>query len=167
MAASIIGKWKFVQPGIGLSVVLVMSADLSLGTALFLRPDQTFAQEPLLRTKWEQINGFEKYTPGHQRTGCWSTALAQIACYHKLEPHGRMDYVCSDGQIINENLSSREFALADFQESITDQTLEDIGDQMAAYNYFAAAVVKKDFGTGGYVHKLAPANLIDRSLAGS
>jgi len=62
---------------------------LLTGTSFpFTPPAKLKSDSILVKTKWKQMGGFEKYTPDHLRLGCWSTALAQIVYFHKLKPFG-------------------------------------------------------------------------------
>lgn len=44
--------------------------------------------ECLTTTHWKQMGGFERCTPDSLRTGCWSTALAQIVYYRASSGFG-------------------------------------------------------------------------------
>lgn len=115
----------------------------------------------LTRTHWKQMGGFEKYTPDSLRTGCWSTALAQIVYYHKLKPYGYVEYTSRQNFKINEDLDSSQFDFNLFTLAIDTSTSQESIEQLAKYNYYAALAVQKDFGTDRYMHKLASASLLE------
>jgi len=118
----------------------------------------------VINTRWKQMGGFQKYTPDAMRTGCWSTALAQIAYYHRLKPFGHIAYISRNGYSINELMDSLQFDFSCFAATIDSVTPESTIDQMAKYNYYAALIVRKDFGTDRYMNKLAPAELFEHNL---
>jgi Peptidase C10 family len=126
-------------------------------------PDKTKCMtetECLLKTHWQQMGGFEKCTPDSLRTGCWSTALAQIVYYHKLKPFGKVIYTSRQGYQINETIDSTQFNFDSFTSTIDSTTQLSTVNQLAKYNYYAALAVQKDFGTDRYMNKLASANLL-------
>ena len=118
--------------------------------------------ENLTATHWEQMGGFEKFTPDSLRAGCWSTALAQIVYYHKLKPFGHVEYTSRQNFKINENLDSAQFNFNLFTPTIDSTTSQESKDQLAMYTYYAALTVQKDFGTDRYMNKLVPATLIEK-----
>lgn len=118
-------------------------------------------KEILLTTHWKQMGGFEKFTPDKLRLGCWSTALAQIAFYHKLTPQGTVNYTSRQGYEIHENLDSASFDFTLFQPTIDSTSSPAAVDQMAWYNYYAALAVQKDFGTDRYMNKLTPSRVLE------
>ena len=118
--------------------------------------------ECLTTTHWKQMGGFERYTPDSLRTGCWSTALAQIVYYHKLKPYGHVEYTSRQNYKINENLDSTQFNFNLFTPTIDSTTSQETINQLARYNYHAALAVQKDFGTDRYMNKLASASLLEQ-----
>ena len=116
----------------------------------------------LTKTHWQQMGGFEKYTPDSLRIGCWSTALAQIVYYHKLKPYGHVEYTSQKGYKINENIDSTQINFNLFAQAIDSTTSQETINQLAKYNYYAALAVQKDFGTDNYMNKLAPASLFEQ-----
>jgi hypothetical protein len=116
----------------------------------------------LITTHWKQMGGFEKYTPDSLRTGCWSTALAQIVYYHKLKPYGHVEYISRQNYKIKEDLDSSQFDFDLFSPSIDSMTTQEVINQLAKYNYYAALVVQKDFGTDRYMNKLASSSLFEQ-----
>lgn len=119
-------------------------------------------EDCLIKTSWQQMGGFERYAPGSKRLGCWSTALAQIVYFHRLRPFGRAQYTTSRGDRIDERFESIGFDLDRFESTISSTTDPEISLQMAHYNYMAAVVVQKDFGTERYMNKLASSELFER-----
>lgn len=119
-------------------------------------------KECLTTTHWKQMGGFQQYTPDSSRLGCWSTALAQIVYYHRLMPYGHVQYTSRHGFAINEYIDSTQFQFSLFANVIDTTTSIASVNQMAKYNYYAALAVEKDFGTDSYMHKLAPASLLEQ-----
>lgn len=141
------------------AAILAAYSYVIAGTNLF---DITAKELPeadscFLSTHWKQMGGFEKYTPDHLRLGCWSTALAQIAYYHRLKPYGQVSYISSKGYVINEKIDSAAINFSAISNGI-DSTNR---NAMARYNYYAALAIQKDFGTDNYMHKLAPVSLLE------
>lgn len=136
---------------ISLGIILAISTIFLIShcTSVFhfpLKNGQSIA--PFLTTEWQQMGGFNKFTPQNERIGCWGTAFAQILYHHKVKPSGEVEYVCSNGTNINESFDSYSFDF-DVFESKLDSASDDLSiDQMAMYNFFTAACVRKDFGTG-------------------
>ncbi len=118
--------------------------------------------ECLTKTHWKQMGGFERCTPDSLRTGCWSTALAQIVYYHKLKPYGHVEYTSRQNYKINENLDSSQFNFNLFTQTIDITTSQETINQLAKYNYYAALAVQKDFGTDRYMNKVASASLLEQ-----
>jgi hypothetical protein len=116
----------------------------------------------LITTHWKQLGGFERCTPDSLRTGCWSTALAQIVYYHKLKPYGHVEYTSRQNYKINENIDSSQFNFSLFTPTIDTATSQETINQLAKYNYYAALAVQKDFGTDRYMNKLASASLLEQ-----
>jgi hypothetical protein len=146
-----------------LVIGVILLVYLFVSTSFPFFPDKSRCMsKSLTKTHWKQMGGFEKYTPDSLRTGCWSTALAQIVYYHRLKPYGHVAYLSRQNYRINEILDSTQFDFNLFTPGIdTNTTLQTI-DQLAKYNYYAALVVKKDFGTDRYMHKLASAGLLEQ-----
>jgi hypothetical protein len=116
----------------------------------------------LTKTRWKQMGGFEQYTPDSLRVGCWSTALAQLMYYHRLKPFGHVAYTSRNGYKIDEFLDSSKIDFSLFADTIDSSTPGNVKDQLARYSYYAALAVQKDFGTDRYMHKLAPAGLLEQ-----
>ena len=147
-----------------ISLTTISLAYLFFSTGFLFKPDKTKCitnTHYLLSTHWKQMGGFEKYTPDKLRTGCWSTALAQITFYHQLKPFGQVKYVSRNGYKINENLDSTNFDFNLFTPTIDSLTSKETTNQLAKYNYYAALAMQKDFGTDRYMNKLAPASLLE------
>ena len=147
-----------------ISLAAIFLSYAAVSTALLIPLDTSkcmSTEECLLTTHWKQMGGFEKYTPDGLRTGCWSTALAQIVYYHRLKPFGRVQYTSRNGYKIDEQLDSLAFDFNDFTAAIDSSTPLKTIDQLARYNYCAALAVEKDFGTDRYMNKLASASLLE------
>ena len=122
--------------------------------------------QPLLTTQWGQRDPFNLFAPRladdtHQRLGCWSSAIAQILYYHRLQPHGAQTY-----QGVAEYFS-HTFAWDQIEQFVAatqgtpartpsaEETLE-----TAHFCYQVAVVVGKDFAAGsGYVGQHLPGHL--------
>jgi hypothetical protein len=154
-------KHKITALALGLFVLINLSACSSFP----FFPDKSKCMSDadcLTKTHWKQMGGFEKYTPDSLRTGCWSTALAQIVYYHKLKPYGHVEYVSRQNYKIKEDLDSSKFDFDLFTLSIDSMTSKEAINQMAKYNYYAALAVQKDFGTDRYMNKLAASKLLEK-----
>lgn len=146
-----------------LIIGVVLLVYLFVSTSFPFFPDKSRCMgNGLTKTHWMQMGGFEKYTPDSMRTGCWSTALAQIAYYHRVKPYGQVTYTSRQNYQINEILDSAQFDFSLFTPGIDTTTSLQTIDQLAKYNYYAALVIQKDFGTDRYMHKLAPAGLLEQ-----
>jgi len=148
---------------LGISAVTALSY-LVFGTSFQLSGNSTSPVNDsiLVKTKWKQMGGFEKYTPDHLRLGCWSTALAQIVYYHQLKPFGKISYISRNGYVINEKIDSASVDFKRMVDSIDITTTKSALDATAQYNYYAALAVRKDFGTDRYMNKLAPSSLFEQ-----
>jgi len=105
----------------------------------------------LLETNWGQRNEYTRFSPGNNRLGCWSTALAQIAYYHRLRPHGSVNYTSTYGYVTDEDFDSYQFDWDLFTNKITGSTPEDVINETVRYVYYTACAVQKDWGTGSYM----------------
>ena len=135
----------------GLLMAGALLTYLSICTAAFDFHQSPGSDQTLLQTDWQQMGGFNDLTPEQERTGCWSTAFAQILFYHKLQPAGKVTYQCSNGRKLLEDLGNYTFDWTKFAPNILQDTPESVRYEMAKYNYFVALAVQKDFGTGSYV----------------
>ncbi len=146
-----------------ISTLLIGSTYLFIATSFpFVQNKKLKADHPLTKTKWQQMGGFESYTPDHLRLGCWSTALAQIMYYHQLKPFGKVAYISRKGYRINQYIDSNSIDFNQLVLKIDSSTNKLTIEQTARYNYYAALAVQKDFGTDNYMHKLAPASLLEQ-----
>ncbi|TDO22911.1 C10 family peptidase [Pedobacter duraquae] len=147
---------------IAIAITLFSGVSYVVGATSFPGIDTgTKADHILIKTHWKQMGGFEMYTPDHLRLGCWSTALAQIMFYHQLKPFGAVDYTSRHGYVIKEQIDSNTIVLGNLVPEFNLATTEAEKVATAKYNYFAALAVAKDFGTDSYMHKLAPASLLE------
>jgi hypothetical protein len=150
------------------SIAILAIGYILISTSILFFPDKASCmtdKDCLTQTRWQQMGGFETFTPDGLRTGCWSTALAQIAYYHKLQPSGQVRYTSSKGYAINEDLTKASFDFTLFTSAIDATTSPESGSQMARYNYYAALAMQKDFGTDRYMNKLASADLLEAHYA--
>jgi hypothetical protein len=142
---------------------LVLTTYTFAATSIIDFPKHKFPDQDsiFLKTHWKQMGGFEQDTPDHLRLGCWSTAFAQIVYFHQLKPFGHVAYTSSKGYDINIDIDSSKVDLSKLKMQIDTTTpMPDVA-ALAKYNYFAALAVNKDFGTDNYMHKLAPASLLE------
>jgi hypothetical protein len=119
---------------------LLVATLLSAFTGSFARAEPN-ASSYLLKTQWYQDGPFARFTPDHERVGCWSTAYAQILFYHRLQPSGKVRYVCWAGYKVDVDLDAFQFDWAKFPNAIGDQTPEASLEQVAHYSFATAAVV--------------------------
>jgi hypothetical protein len=138
-----------VRTHLGRAVVIRLGV-VAIAVNLLVLPLFTQA-EPLIVTNWGQSGDYARFSPGHWRLGCWSTAFAQILYYHRLTPTGSVSYHCSTGYSISADFDSYCFDWDLFVNSINAHTPQASIDEVAKYSYFAAVTVEKDFGTGDYV----------------
>lgn len=118
---------------------------------------------PFLTTNWEQMGGFEKFTPGKQRIGCWGTAFSQIFYHHKLQPQGRVIYQCKRTKHkIDEDFSEHKFDWTSFVKEVNNTTSAKSLDEVALYSYYTATVLQKDFGSNFYNTKLPPVDKLEK-----
>ncbi|WET00052.1 C10 family peptidase [Chryseobacterium arthrosphaerae] len=149
-----------------LSVILLMMYNTGYSQ---ISKSQIPAQKPaimdapfLLKTNWDQWGIYAKYTPENHVLGCWSTAMAQILYYHRLEPSGIVSYTCSKGYMIKDNLSHYFPVWKHFTESINNHSNPETIDAVARYSYLTALAVRKDFGTSRYLEMINPAPQIEK-----
>lgn len=116
----------------------------------------------LLKTHWGQGGIYTRYAPEDHVQGCWSTALAQILYYHRLKPSGVVDYTCSKGYRIQENLSGYDFIWNEFENRITANSPIESIEAVSKYSYFTAVAIHKDFGTGKYREMVNPGPLLEK-----
>ncbi|MBD3383959.1 hypothetical protein GF407_03440 [candidate division KSB1 bacterium] len=106
----------------------------------------------LIKTAWGGSAPFNEYSPGNSELGCHAIAFAQILYFHRLAPFGKIDYQCSNGKTLSENVEYTPewdiFALD--QESATKDTTK--MRKTARFLYYVALVVRKDFGTNQYIN---------------
>ncbi len=111
---------------------------------------------PLVATTWAQRGDHAAFAPlaadgaARERLGCWSVAVAQILFYHRLEPSGKTSYQGTNFEV------SADFDAPDVDLSLVAPALRADTDaraklETARYLWYAALVVGKDFGTGGYI----------------
>lgn len=152
---------------IGLIAAFLLAVTYGLtATAFFVREPQALypgGDSVLLKTKWQQMGGFQSQTPDNLRLGCWSTAFAQIMYYHKLKPFGSIHYTSRNGYVIDETIDSTTINMGAIVPQIDSTTTSEQLRETSRYNYYAAAAIQKDFGTDRYMNKLAPASLLEKN----
>ncbi|MEN6370207.1 MAG: C10 family peptidase [Thermotogota bacterium] len=134
-----------------LFVLLVAALAVTAAASWMTGRGEAAPSFPLLATHWGQTGVYARFTPGNERAGCWSTALAQILYYHRLQPSGSVSYRCSDGTVVSENVGAQAFNWNLFVNDINATTSEPAADEVARYIYYVSVVIEKDFGTGDYV----------------
>jgi len=130
--------------------------------------------DELLTTKWSQHDDYKRFTPAnpttgeHERLGCLSVAIAQIMFYHRIQPSGKQTYDCcrvdtsTQPCCANATPSDLSYQISeDFNHVFRwdrihpDFSAKDPGTKMpdedeinetALYCYYAAAIVRKNFG---------------------
>ena len=131
----------------------------------FFSPDSRANEgKVLLTTHWMGAEKYVKFSPELNTHGCWSTTLAQISYYHRLQPVGTSKYTCSKGYKINKDLSSYRFDWHKFRDKISDSTSQSEIEEISRYCYYIATIVQKDFGRGSYITKLPPTENIEAQL---
>jgi Peptidase C10 family len=115
---------------------------------------------PLLKTNWHQKGLYAKYSPENVLIGCWSTSFAQIFYYHSLFPKGQIDYTLSNNNKIRINIDTVHFNSKFFPEKLNKETSQELVNDVAMYSFCTAAIITKDFGTGGYKEPMSTINVI-------
>jgi hypothetical protein len=141
---------------------LLLNAQLPEKVKAQQEPQTIAGAETLLKTNWDQFGIYARYTPDNQVLGCWSTALAQILYYHRLQPTGEVDYTCTKGYVIRDTLSKFHFDWEAFAPELEEASHPDAIEAVARYSYLTAAAVRKDFGTGRYMQAVNPAGQLAR-----
>jgi hypothetical protein len=147
----------------GLLIVLAPLLLCTCCSTVSVIPRATGANEgkALLETHWRGDGPYARFAPGPETTtlGCWSTAFAQIFYHHRLQPFGRVDYSCTKGYEIEEDLSRHTYDWDQFTTAIEETTPQTSANEIARYCYSVATVVQKDFGTGQYMKKFPRKNI--------
>jgi hypothetical protein len=81
--------------------------------------------------------------------GCWATAIAQIAYYHRLSPTGHMEYTTTSGIQVREDLGSVPFRFDLILPRIDSGATPKHAQETARYIYEVAVAIQKDFGGDG------------------
>lgn len=119
---------------------------------------------PLATTEWGQRWSFAQDAPlsrdpasdagTHERLGCLSTALAQIMYFHRRCPSGTVSYSVTGYASTGMNFSAAAAGgLCDWDRLALAPPNESSSPAMAAvarYEYAAALIVQKTWGTGTY-----------------
>ena len=104
---------------------------------------------PYILTRWKQDGAYAAFTPENELLGCWSVAFAQVLAFHRLSPSGNVQYITSDGKIINQNLHD-SINWGEINNYFDSDSLSDLTWETARFCYQVATVLQKDFGTGEY-----------------
>jgi len=126
---------------------------LSLCTACYSqKPRADVSGAYLLKTAWGGSEPLNMFAPKGSTLGCHASAFAQALYFHKLSPHGKVSYTCTNGTMISEDFSEyipqwNRFAL-DKESGKKDISAT---KETARYIYYVASVVRKDFGTDQYI----------------
>jgi len=118
----------------------------------------------LLKTTWHQTEDYAKYVEYDDDAGCWATAIAQIAHFHRLTPAGKVYYQTSEGKHISINLDEFSFDHNLFVTQIGENTSPASKDQLARYLYYIAALIYTDFGSSGYLEHKTMMSRIEKHL---
>ena len=118
----------------------------------------------LIKTTWDQTGDYAAFVKYDDDTGCWATAIAQIAHYHRLNPFGKIEYTTSRGNHISENLNDYSFNHEQFDKTITVQTAANSKEKVAKYIYYIAAIIYTDFGSSGYLEHETMMSRIEKHL---
>ncbi|SLM29559.1 exported hypothetical protein [Desulfamplus magnetovallimortis] len=105
----------------------------------------------LVKTRWGQRDEYARFTPDNYRCGCWSTAIAQILYYYRLQPFGSITYDTTTGYSLNENLDEYQFDWDLFVNEFDDLTDDESINEVARYVYYTSLVIQKNFNTGTYM----------------
>jgi hypothetical protein len=130
-----------------LVLIEVVSYVLQRPNRIDLDGDEPF----LLQTTWHQAGDYAQFIPTGEIAGCWSTALAQIAHYHRLNPTGSVRYETSSGLTVSIDLNAYHFRHGQFAPRIDRDTPAATKEQIATYIYYVAGVIHKDFAGDGYL----------------
>jgi len=127
------------------------------GTLTFLNAEGLLVQieGPLIKTRWDQTGLYASKSPvirgQHVRVGCWSTAIGQIINFHRLEPYGKVRYVCRNGIVIENDLDARVYNWSRMSVCLTNTSPKEEVEEVSTLLYDVATVIQKDFDTDTYV----------------
>jgi hypothetical protein len=116
------------------------------------RPRANVDATHLLRTAWGGSKPFNAFAPNASTLGCHSVAFAQAMYFHRLAPHGKIFYECSDGTRISEDFTDYKPAWKAF--ALNRESAEKSASSLretSRFIYYVAAIIRKDFGTDQYV----------------
>eukprot|EP00746_Dinoflagellata_sp_MGD_P048298 gnl/MRDRNA2_/MRDRNA2_219702_c0_seq1.p1 gnl/MRDRNA2_/MRDRNA2_219702_c0~~gnl/MRDRNA2_/MRDRNA2_219702_c0_seq1.p1 ORF type:complete len:288 (+),score=39.19 gnl/MRDRNA2_/MRDRNA2_219702_c0_seq1:74-937(+) len=122
------------------------------------------ARSILLNTSWGQRWAYAQYAPAcgkschdqgeHWRLGCASTALAQIAYFHRLCPMGSVGYTVpgfSETRMDFDAETKKGLCMwQSFADAPPNTTSDSHMKAVAKYEYAAALILQKTWGTGDY-----------------
>lgn len=105
--------------------------------------------EFLLATTWHQTEEYAAFAPAGEIVGCWASAIAQIAYYHRLSPEGHMEYTTTSGIRIKEDLGSHPIRFDRILRRIDSGAAPASVEETARYIFETAVAIQKDFGGDG------------------
>ena len=105
----------------------------------------------LLQTTWHQIGDYAAFVEHDTDAGCWATAIAQIAHFHKLNPSGKINYTTTAGKQIVVELDDFSFDHAQFADHLDAHSGDAAKEQVGKYIYYIAALIYTNFGSSGYI----------------
>ena len=112
-------------------------------------PRENISGKFLIQTKWNGSQPFNMVVPNNYELGCHSVAIAQVLFFHKLVPHEKVNYICSNGIKVERDFSNYT---PDFDSlAYTSNDIEERLRKTSEYIYNIASIVKKDFGTDQYL----------------
>lgn len=148
-------------------IILALFILIEIGSRILQSPNlvKIETEEPfLLETSWHQIGGYAKHVAHDSDAGCWATAIAQIAHYHKLSPSGDVQYLTSNGESISVDLDDFSFQHELFTSRIDEQTNSIAVEQVSRYIFYVAALIYTDFGSSGYLEHETMMSRIEKHL---
>ena len=139
---------------VGILAVAVIYVGLEVTARLLLAPNRIDleAEHPyLLETTWHQVGEYARFVPQDDDVGCWATAIAQIAHFHRLNPTGKVRYRTSLGHEVAIGLDDYAYQQDQLVPRIDDTTEAAAREQVARYLFSTAALIYTDFGSSGYL----------------
>lgn len=118
----------------------------------------------LLQTNWHQIGDYAAFVEHDTDAGCWATAIAQIAHFHKLNPSGKINYTTTTGKQIVVELDDFSFDHNLFADRLDAQSGDAAMEQVGKYIYYIAALIYTNFGASGYVENETMMDRIETHL---
>lgn len=148
-------------------IVFALIIILEIGSRIIQSPNLVNVETDksfLLKTTWHQVGSYAKYVKYDNDAGCWATAIAQIAHYHKLIPSGQVQYVTSNGNKISVYLDDYSFKHEQFESYLNEHTSPNTIEQISKYIYYIAALIYTDFGSHGYLEHETMISRLEKHL---